>query len=214
MEQGRLVDPWSSLEIKRLLYVTERRIRYAQTWALRESAVYFKSGSLYSCEPEPGFVCRKYHGNKRNYMNSVAIVESPAGQDGLYYMTTVLSNVLRKNSAQDHADLARAIQQQLLADHPGSGLDKTTFGRDFIGYAEERQALELAVQTQEALLTLGYDIGEIDGIVGAGTRKAIRSFQSAQGLRADGEPSAPLLERMHAVAQQKGLARPAATAGE
>ncbi|MGZ8254954.1 MAG: serine hydrolase, partial [Burkholderiaceae bacterium] len=29
MEEGRLVDAWSSREIKRLMYVTERRIRYA-----------------------------------------------------------------------------------------------------------------------------------------------------------------------------------------
>ena len=48
MEQGQLVDDWSSLELKRLLYITERRIRYGSSGALRSSALYFKSGSLYS----------------------------------------------------------------------------------------------------------------------------------------------------------------------
>ena len=36
MEQGRLVDEFSSREIKRLLYLTERRIRYASSPALRD----------------------------------------------------------------------------------------------------------------------------------------------------------------------------------
>ena len=45
MEQGQLVDEWSSRQIKRLLYMTERRIRYASAPALRDAAVYFKSGS-------------------------------------------------------------------------------------------------------------------------------------------------------------------------
>ena len=49
MEQGRIVDEWSSREIKRLLYVTERRIRYASSPALADAAVYFKSGSLFEC---------------------------------------------------------------------------------------------------------------------------------------------------------------------
>jgi hypothetical protein len=118
MEQGELVDEFSSREIKRLMYITERRIRYGSSGVLRPSAVYFKSGSLYSCQEEEGFVCKKYHGNKRNYMNSVAIIETPAGQDRLYYMVTVLSNVLRKNSAQDHRDLARAVHGMLLSQHP------------------------------------------------------------------------------------------------
>jgi hypothetical protein len=117
MEQGRLVDAWSSREIKRLLYQTERRIRYASAPALADAAVYFKSGSLYSCEPEAGFVCRKYHGNVRNYMNSAAVVESPARGRRLFYLVALLSNVLRKNSAADHAELARAIHAQLRADH-------------------------------------------------------------------------------------------------
>ena len=213
MEQGKLVDEWSSREIKRLMYITERRIRYASSWTLKQSAVYFKSGSLYSCEPEEGFSCKKYHGNKRNYMNSIALIESPAGENKLYYMTTVLSNVLRKNSAQDHRDLARAIQQQLMVDHPGSAPDKVNYGKNFIGYEEERRGVELAAQTQEALLALGYEIGDIDGQIGSKTRGAIKTFQKSQGISADGKVSDPLLQRMRKVARDKGLARPDVTAG-
>ena len=117
LEQGRIVDEFSSREIKRLLYMTERRIRYASSPALRDSAVYFKSGSLYSCAPEEGFTCRKYHGNKRNYMNSLAVVETPAGAPKLFYMVTLMSNVLRKNSAVDHQTLATRIHRILEADH-------------------------------------------------------------------------------------------------
>jgi len=213
MEKGQLVDAWSSRELKRLLYITERRIRYASSGVLRDSAVYFKSGSLYSCEPEEGFKCRKYHGNKRNFMNSVAIVESPAGQDRLYYMAAVLSNVLRKNSAQDHRDLARAVHARLLEDHPpredaGGSPARVSFGEGFIGYEAERAALALATDTQEALLALGYDIGEIDGAVGPATRKAIRGFQKEQGLTVDGAPSPALLEAMRRVASERGLTRP------
>ena len=62
MEQGILVDEWSSRALKRLIYMTERRIRYASSPALRDAALYFKSGSLYSCQPEEGFKCGKYKG--------------------------------------------------------------------------------------------------------------------------------------------------------
>jgi hypothetical protein len=214
MEQGRLVDEWSSREIKRLMYITERRIRYGSSGILRKSAVYFKSGSLYSCQPEEGFVCKKYHGNKRNYMNSAALIESPAGQNRLFYMVTVLSNVLRKNSAQDHRDLARAIHQRLMADHPKKATGRgqlpasASYGKDFIGYAEERRALEIKVETQEALLALGYEIGDIDGQIGPVSRKAIRSFEKSQGLKQTGQPAEALLARMRKVAQERGLARP------
>ena len=117
MEQGRLVDEFSSREIKRMMYVTERRIRYASAPALRDSAVYFKSGSLYKCEPEPDFVCKKYHGNVRNFMNSVAIVESPASERKLHYIVTLMSNVLRRNSAVDHQTFATRLHRLIEAYH-------------------------------------------------------------------------------------------------
>jgi len=117
LEQGRLVDVFSSREIKRLLYVTEWRIRYASSPALADAAVYFKSGSLFECAKEPGFVCRPYAGNVKNYMNSTAIVESPAVGRGLYYMSTLVTNILRKNSAAEHQALATRLQQLIAADH-------------------------------------------------------------------------------------------------
>ena len=117
LEQGRLVDVFSSREIKRLIYVTERRIRYASSPALADAAVYFKSGSLFECAKEPGFVCRPYAGNVKNYMNSTAIVESPAAGRRLYYMSTLVTNILRKNSAAEHQALATLLQQLIAADH-------------------------------------------------------------------------------------------------
>jgi hypothetical protein len=120
MEQGRLVDEWSSRQLKRLLYMTERRIRYASAPALSEAAVYFKSGSLYKCKDEPGFKCSAYHGNVINYMNSVAIVEQEIDGVQLQYMVIVISNVLRKNSAEDHQALGTAIHELIKGQH---GLD-------------------------------------------------------------------------------------------
>jgi len=117
IEQGRLIDPFSSLEIKRLLYMTEKRIRYASHPALKHAAVYFKSGSLYSCQPEEGFSCKKYMGNKKNLLNSVAIVEEGEGDSRLHYMVVVTSNVLRVNSAVAHQTLAMRIHRLLQAKH-------------------------------------------------------------------------------------------------
>ena len=111
MEQGRLVDEFSSRQIKRLLYMTERRIRYASSPALSDSAVYFKSGSLYSCREEEGFTCKAYAGNNKNYMNSVAVIESPAGENRLHYISTLVSNVLRKNAAVEHQTMATRIHR-------------------------------------------------------------------------------------------------------
>jgi hypothetical protein len=121
LEQGRIVDAFSSREIKRLLYVTERRIRYAASPALAGSAVYFKSGSLYQCKEEEGFECKPYAGNVRNYMNSVAIVEHPAGERRLHYVVTVVSNVLRRNSASVHAEIATRIHQLMESLHASRG---------------------------------------------------------------------------------------------
>ena len=115
LEQGRLVDDWSSLEMKKYLYMTSRRYRYAYAPELHNSAIFFKSGSLYQCVPEEGYRCAKYAGNKRNHMNSIAIIESLPGSEKYYrYIVALISNVLKVNSAWDHSRLAVAIHHAVL----------------------------------------------------------------------------------------------------
>ncbi|MBF0308484.1 MAG: serine hydrolase [Magnetococcales bacterium] len=78
LEQGRLVDEWSSLEMKRLLYFTGRRHRFAAGESLAGSALYYKGGSL----PGP----------RETVMNAVSLVESPArsGSGQRRYLVTLL----------------------------------------------------------------------------------------------------------------------------
>ena len=83
LEQGRIVDAASSLELKRLLYLTRRRVRYVYAPILRDAAVFFKTGSLYACRPEVGFQCRQYHGNRLNVLNAVVEIDmSDIGNQG------------------------------------------------------------------------------------------------------------------------------------
>ena len=112
IEQGRLVDEWSSLQMKKYMYLTKRRYRYCYAPELKDEAVFFKSGSLYSCQPEEGFRCEKYMGNVRNMMNSVAVVEGDETGEP-FYIATLMSNVLRFNSAWDHSRIAAAVHETL-----------------------------------------------------------------------------------------------------
>ncbi len=108
LERGDIVDPATSLEIKRLLYLTDTRVRYANNKSLKDAAVYFKSGSLYKCNGKADDPCGKFKGNVENYMNSVAIVERG---DSVVYLVALMTNVLRKNSNIDHNLLAGKVDK-------------------------------------------------------------------------------------------------------
>jgi hypothetical protein len=84
---------------------------------LKDAAVFFKSGSLYSCKPEEGFRCDKYMGNARNMMNSVTIVQGPTEQDP-HYIAVLMSNVLKVNSAWDHSRIAAAVDAMVRTRQP------------------------------------------------------------------------------------------------
>jgi len=60
----------------------------------------------------------------------------------------------------------------------------------------------LSVDDMKALQTLlegrGYDVGKIDGVLGSGTREAVRQEQIRLGLPVDGWPTAELLAKLSA----------------
>ncbi|MFD2914446.1 serine hydrolase [Psychroserpens luteus] len=114
LEQGKVVDKESSLEMKRLMYSTDRRIRYAKSTRLDSAAVYYKSGSYYKCDRVKNPNCKDYAGNVFNYMNSVIIVEHP---NGVKYITCLMTNVLNKNSAGNHMYLASMIDDIINKDN-------------------------------------------------------------------------------------------------
>jgi hypothetical protein len=115
LEQGRVVDAFSSRELKRLLYVTEQRVRYAASPALNDAAVYYKSGSLYACKPERQDACPPFRGDRINMMNSVAIIESPATGAQHYYLVSLHTNLLRKDAALLHRALATRLHELIEA---------------------------------------------------------------------------------------------------
>ena len=53
---------------------------------------------------------------------------------------------------------------------------------------------------QRALAALGFNPGTPDGVVGLGTRTALRAWQKARGLTADGYLSPAMVERLKAEA--------------
>ena len=135
-------------------------------------------------------------------MNSVAIVETPAGVGRLYYLVTLISNVLYKNSAVDHQTLATYIHRLIEADHPleptppGHLPPELAFGRNLIGFTEKQQQRMQIANAQAALLKLGYNVGKIDGKLGRKTAAAIKTFQKKQHLKVDGKISEKFLEQL------------------
>ena len=51
-------------------------------------------------------------------------------------------------------------------------------------------------QLQKLLSSRGYDVGKIDGIIGANTRRAVKDVQIKLGLPADSYPTTELLQRL------------------
>lgn len=67
-------------------------------------------------------------------------------------------------------------------------------------------------QIQALLVYLGYDPGEVDGLSGKNTRRAVLAFQAQEGLTADGSPG-PLTQVALLEAVARGRCRQAQASG-
>lgn len=113
----------------------------------------------------------------------------PAGAKGPAFM--VFENfeaVLKYNRSTSYA-----LAVGLLADHL-AGREKPIAGAwprtDRALSLDERKAL------QQALKDKGFDPGPVDGVIGAGTKRALKAWQKSAGVPADGYASLDTLTRL------------------
>jgi Putative peptidoglycan binding domain. len=64
------------------------------------------------------------------------------------------------------------------------------------GNPQEGLGREQMMDLQRRLAARGFDVGAVDGILGAGTRAAVQDVQAQVGLPADGWPTPELLRRL------------------
>lgn len=64
------------------------------------------------------------------------------------------------------------------------------------GFSETALSRADVIEMQDQLNRLGYDVGKADGIVGSRTRDAMKRFQRAKGMPADGYANKELLQAL------------------
>ncbi len=64
------------------------------------------------------------------------------------------------------------------------------------GHPDPQLSLDQMKRLQHLLVARGYDVGKVDGILGAATREAVRRVQVSLGMPADGWPTRALLGRL------------------
>lgn len=116
---------------------------------------------------------------------------APAGAQGPIFLLFPNHFVIRKYNNS----VAYALAVGLLADRiAGAGpLVKPWPAETPLSLAERMTA-------QRALAALGFNPGTPDGVVGVGTRSALRAWQKARGLTADGYLSPEMVEKLKAEA--------------
>lgn len=112
----------------------------------------------------------------------------PAGANGPALMLHPNFSVIRRYNNSDRYALVVALLARAFEGRGGLVRSWPTH----MAALNRDQTLEL----QTLLNSIGFDAGQPDGLFGAKTRGAVRSFQAAHGLVADGFPTASLLDRV------------------
>ncbi|MDE0034783.1 MAG: lytic murein transglycosylase [Deltaproteobacteria bacterium] len=127
-----------------------------------------------------------------------AFLDLPAGIQGpAFLLRANFRAIMRYNPAHKYALAVGHLSDRLRGEEPA-----LTWPNG-IGPIAEPERKEL----QRLLAARGYDIGEIDGIIGPRTRAAIRDYQAKRGLRVDGFPRQEILELLRSDTRA-GDARP------
>ncbi|WP_230657306.1 lytic murein transglycosylase [Psychrobacter sp. I-STPA10] len=102
----------------------------------------------------------------------------PAGNDGPAFLVGKNFDTFYSYNASENYALAIAHLSDLITREDSNRTDFiTSWPTDDPGISRQQ-----AKEIQQALLNAGYDIGEVDGIIGDNTRKAIMQYQSSRGV--------------------------------
>jgi len=137
----------------------------------------------------------KITGEELSAGDDPAAIYLPAGARGPAFL--VFPNfrvVLKYNNAASYALAVCLLADQL----KGAPAVAAPWPRELAPLSrDERMAL------QDSLSKLGFDIGKVDGLIGSRTRAAMRAWQKAHALAADGYATEELLTRIAMEARQK-----------
>ncbi len=121
----------------------------------------------------------------------------PAGAQGPAFLVFRNFDALYSYNAAESYALAIAHLSDRLRGAPAGFVTSWPTDDPGLSRAERRE-----VQTR--LLMQGYDIGEVDGMIGSRTREAVRAFMQAQGEASDGRAGRRVLERLRAAGASAG----------
>jgi len=102
----------------------------------------------------------------------------PAGKDGPAFLVGKNFDTFYSYNASENYALAIAHLSDLIAKENSSKTDFVTAWPTNDPGISRQQAKDI----QQALLNAGYDIGEVDGIIGDNTRTAIQQYQTSRGV--------------------------------
>jgi membrane-bound lytic murein transglycosylase B len=128
------------------------------------------------------------HGDSLRPNAELGAIYLPAGARGPAFLVFGdFKVVLKYNNAAPYALAVCTLSDRLRGEAPIAA----SWPRDEIPLApDERLAF------QSTLKNLGYDPGTVDGILGHGTRAALRAWQKANGYAADGFPTKDVLAKL------------------
>jgi lytic murein transglycosylase len=119
--------------------------------------------------------------------NLAASLILPMGRNGPAFLAYPNFKIYTEwNQSLNYATTAAYLATRLAG---APRLDPGRGDTDGLSFEETRQL-------QQILQRRGYDVGKIDGIIGAQTRAAVRDMQKKTGLPADSYPTPELLSRL------------------
>ncbi|MFQ5563025.1 MAG: lytic murein transglycosylase [Parvularculaceae bacterium] len=121
--------------------------------------------------------------------NARARVLLPAGADGPAFLTFENFEAILKYNRSTAYALAVALLSERIAGRAGKIAAAWPRGDRALTLAERKSL-------QQALKDRGYDPGPVDGVIGAGTKAALRRWQRDHGFPADGYASPAVREAL------------------